>query len=209
MCPTSCSRVQGQCARSRCFLEPNIESSRSYPERQNRPTTQTPSENYLKEHCEGTGLTVTFVRNLGYVPTWALPPLARHRMKSSGQYSIMLCARAGSNTELQHSGFRFLHSFWESLAEAAMHKYASVAGSGHGCGSSRMQHYDLPCSCGANECLPSNSVTGSSAKSERSLGLGRYFVKVSATFLSPPIFFPRLYPNRSCPGPTAFWSPDV
>ena len=29
------------------------------------------------------------------------PPLARHRMKSFGRYSIMLCASAGSKTEFQ------------------------------------------------------------------------------------------------------------
>ena len=62
----------------------------------------TTKHNYLKEHCQGTGLTFTFARNLGHMPTWALPPLARHRMKSFGQYSIMLRARAGSNTEFQH-----------------------------------------------------------------------------------------------------------
>ena len=80
----------------------------------------------------------------------ALPPLARHCIKSFGQYSIMLCARAGSNTEFLYIGFRFLHTLSASafLAEAAMHKYASVAGSGHGCGSSRIQCYDFPCSCG-------------------------------------------------------------
>ena len=43
------------------------------------------------------------------MPMWALPPLARHCMKSFGQYSIMLCARAGSNTEFLYIGFRFLH----------------------------------------------------------------------------------------------------
>ena len=64
----------------------------------------------MKEHFQGTGLTFTFARNLGYVPTWALPPLARHCMKSFGQYSIMLCARAGSNTEFLYFGFRFLHN---------------------------------------------------------------------------------------------------
>ena len=122
--------------------------------------------NYLKRHCQGTGLTVTFARNLGTVPIWAIPPHARHCMKSFGQYSIMLCARAGSNTEFLYIGFRFLHSFSASafLAEVAMHKYASVACSGHGCRSSRIQCYDFPCSCGANECLPSNSATGSSAR---------------------------------------------
>ena len=62
-----------------------------------------------------TGLTVTFARNLDYVPIWALPSLARHCMKSFGQYSIMLCARAGSNTEFLYIGFRFLHT--ESITE--------------------------------------------------------------------------------------------
>ena len=111
-------------------------------------------------------------------------------MKSFGQYSIMLCARAGSNTEFLYIGFRFLQPLSASafLAEAARYKYASVAGSCHGCRSSRIQRYDFPCSCGANECLTSNSATGSSAKSERSLGLEKYLVKMSATFLSPPIF---------------------
>ena len=45
------------------------------------------------------------------------------------------------------------------------------------------------------ECLPSNSVTGSSAKSERGLGLERYLVKMSATFLSPPIFLTTTIPS--------------
>ena len=76
-----------------------------------------------------------------------------------------------------------------------MHRYASVAGSGHGCRSSRIQRNDFPCSCGANECLPSNSATGSSAKSERSLGLERYLVKMSATFLSPPICLTTTFPS--------------
>ena len=109
----------------------------------------------------------------------------------------MLCARAGSNTEFLYISFRFLHLLSASafLAEAAMHKYASVAGSGHGCRSSRIQRCDFPCSCGANECLPSNSVTGSSTKSERSLGLERYLVKMSATFLSPPIFLNTTIPS--------------
>ena len=81
------------------------------------------------------------------------------------------------------------------LVAADMHKHASVAGSGHGCGSSRMQRYDLPCICRAKECLPSNSVTGMSARSERSLELERYFVKMSATFLSPPIFSTTTLPS--------------
>ena len=102
---------------------------------------------YLKRHCQGTGFTATFARNLGYVPIWALPPLARHCMKSFGQYSIMLCARAGSNTEFLYIGFRFLHLLSASafLAEAAMHKYTSVAGSGHGCGSSVIQRRKVLC----------------------------------------------------------------
>ena len=118
-------------------------------------------------------------------------------MKSFGQYSIMLCARAGSNTEFLYIGFRFLQPLSASAfrAEAARYKYASVAGSGHGCRSSRIQRYDFPCSCGANECLTSNSATGSSAKSERSLGLEKYLVKMSATFLSPPIFLTTTIPS--------------
>ena len=67
-----------------------------------RQQNVTTKNNYLKVHCQGTGLTFTVARHLGHMPTWALPPLARHRMKSFGQYSIMPRARAGSNTEFQY-----------------------------------------------------------------------------------------------------------
>ena len=76
-----------------------------------------------------------------------------------------------------------------------VHKCASAAGSGHGSGSSRMHVTIYPAAVGANECLPSNSVTGKSAKSERSLMLERYFVKTSTTFLSPPIFSTTTIPS--------------
>ena len=61
---------------------------------------KTPGQNYLEQKTthgyQGSGAYVLFGRNLGHMPTWALLPLARNRMKSFGQYSIMLRARAGS-----------------------------------------------------------------------------------------------------------------
>ena len=120
-----------------------------------------------------TGLTVTFPRNLAHVPTWALPPLARHRMKTFGQYSIMLCAKGGSNTEFQHIGSNFLPLLSASafLVEAAMHKARKRWGLKPWMRIIKDARYDLPCSCGANECFSSYSVTGRSANSERSLEL--------------------------------------
>ena len=141
-----------QHARSRCFLEPNMNACLcGSVTAKCDDTPQLPEKDIVK----GRDLQSPLPGTLATCPFGFLPQLARHCMKSFGQYSIMLCARAGSNTEFLHSGFRFLHPsrprpFWQ---RPPCTKYASLAGSGHGCGSSRIQRYNIPCSCGSNECL--------------------------------------------------------
>ena len=59
------------------------------------PRFSATQHNNLREHCQGKRLTFTFARNLGRLPTWALPPLACHSMRSFGQFSNTLAQGRG------------------------------------------------------------------------------------------------------------------